>query len=97
MIETMTQADIVDVTPERLDEAVDVLACAFMDSPLIKLFYEGGDDYTRTVREAFGITCEARLALGEYVKGVQVDNRLVGVPASPLQDQSNGPPRWSKV
>jgi ribosomal protein S18 acetylase RimI-like enzyme len=79
MTGTMTQVDVVDVTPERLDEAVDVLACAFMNSPLIKLFYGGGHDYARTVRDAFGITCEARLTLGEYVKGVQINNRLVGV------------------
>jgi GNAT superfamily N-acetyltransferase len=80
MIETLTQVDIVDVPYERLDEAAAVMACAFMDYPLLHLFFaDSGENYVQHVREAFHITCEARLALGEIVKGVQVDNRLVAV------------------
>ena len=77
---TQTATSVVDVTRERLDEAAHVLARAFEDYPLMRyIFEDSGDEYFHHVRDVMRFTCDARLALGYSLKGVEEDGRIVAV------------------
>jgi GNAT superfamily N-acetyltransferase len=81
MYNVQTMQEIIDIPRERLDEAADVFAHAFEDYPLMHYFLaDSGEDYGRQAREAFRITCEIRMVLGDSVKGIlDEEGRLVAV------------------
>lgn len=75
------QPQIIDIPRDRLNEATDVLKRAFGNYPMMTQFFfaNSGEDTVRHVEEAFRITCLIRLELGDHLKGVVVDGRLVAV------------------
>lgn len=77
---TIATTAIVDIPHERVDEAATVLARAFEDYPLMHyILADSGNDYKRHVWDAMRFTCEARLTLGNSLKGVEENGRLVAV------------------
>lgn len=93
MIEQALHMEIIDISAERLDEATKVLASAFADYPLMRAFFKKSESsYPLRVWEAFRICCEARLALGELLKGVVVDGQLVAVACIATPEKKEWPP-----
>lgn len=76
-----TISDAVTDTPrERLEEAVEALALAFEDYPLMRHFFEGREgEYPRLLREFMRFSCEVRLHLGMPLLASVNGGRLAGV------------------
>jgi GNAT superfamily N-acetyltransferase len=80
MVNVSSSRNVIDIPRDRLDEAADVLALAFADYPLWRYFFlEGGIINRQHIWEAFRLTCEARIAKSDPVKGVIQDGRLFAV------------------
>jgi ribosomal protein S18 acetylase RimI-like enzyme len=79
----------VDVRPGSLDAAVEVLALAFDNDPLMKYVFSGAEAYGRGLREVFRFVCEARFDLDWPILGTYTDNHLCGVAClSPPEDKT---------
>ncbi len=65
MIMSTVSAALSDIPHERLEEAVETLALAFEDYPLMRHFFEGREaEYPRLLRGFMRFSCEVRLHLG---------------------------------
>ncbi len=89
----MSSATIVEVHADRLDEAVEVLAEAFVDYEAMRyMLGESGGDYATRLRTLIGYFAESRLSVGSPVLGVAI-NESPELVAAALVDPPNPPLR----
>jgi GNAT superfamily N-acetyltransferase len=80
LISNHANADVANLTWEHLDDAVEVLAAAFVADPLMRyLFQDRSSGYRGHLNELFRFSCEVRLHLRWPLLGVMDGNRLVGI------------------
>lgn len=78
-ISTISDA-VTDIPRERLEEAVEALALAFEDYPLMRHFFEEREgEYPRLLRQFMRFSCEVRLHLGMPLLGNVSGGRIAGV------------------
>jgi ribosomal protein S18 acetylase RimI-like enzyme len=70
---------VIEIAPERLEEAAETLTLAFQDYPLLRHFFQDRDDYEECLRAMFRLSCQWRLALGWPFLGSLSGNRLAAV------------------
>lgn len=68
----------IEICRDYLDEAVEALARAFEDDPLMRYCFSG-PAYFDSVREVHRFVCEARLELGWPIIGTVSGKRITGV------------------
>ena len=85
--------ELVEITADRVDEAVGVLSRAFVASPLVR-FLAGeivtGDD--PRMREWWRFSCAVRTELGWPLLGIESGSRLVAVMGLSLPGEPQWPP-----
>ncbi len=78
-ISTISDA-VTDIPRERLEEAVEALALAFEDYPLMRHFFEEREgECPRLLRQFMRFSCEVRLHLGMPLLGNVSGGRIAGV------------------
>jgi len=85
-------SNLIQVTADSLDEAVEVLALAFENDPFINyLLSHDEKNYFDKVREIFRFVCEARLELGLPLLGGVNHSRPVGVACVSVPEKKDWP------
>jgi len=88
----MYNANCTEIFRDSLDEAVEVLALAFENAPLIRyLLLHQGTVYFSRIREFFRFACEIRLDLGWPLIGTTDNNQLTGVACISIPEKSDWP------
>jgi len=83
---------IIQIPRDDLDQAVEVLALAFENGPLIRyLLPHQGSEYFGQIRELFRFTCEIRLDLGWPLIGILSNTQLTGVTCISLPESKKWP------
>ena len=73
-------AQVIELSPERLDDAAHVLARAFVHYPLMRyILADRGARYDRALEALFRLSCARRLAHGGALLGAIHGSELVGV------------------
>jgi ribosomal protein S18 acetylase RimI-like enzyme len=70
---------VIEIAPERLEEAAETLTIAFQDYPLLRHFFQDRDDYEECLRAMFRLSCQWRLVLGWSLLGSLSGDRLAAV------------------
>ena len=92
-LKNQPDAEIIDISHDRLDDAADVLAKAFENYPLVHYFLEhSGASRYQHLWEAVRIVCEVRVVLNQPVKGILHGGRLVAVACIDTPEQQPWPP-----
>jgi ribosomal protein S18 acetylase RimI-like enzyme len=85
----------IEIGPRYLDAAVEVLALAFQNDPLM-MYACSGPAYASYVREVFRFVCEARWELGWPIIGTTGDSGLNGVACLSAPGEKVWPPSLVK-
>jgi len=88
----MYNAKYTEIFHTSLDVAVEVLALAFENAPLIRyLLPHQGSMYYSQIREFFRFTCETRLDLGWPLIGTLSNTQLTGVACISVPENKDWP------
>jgi GNAT superfamily N-acetyltransferase len=80
MVDLSEHLSLIDITQDRLEEAVEVLMSAFEHSPLMRWFFADNEAcYLVRLRALIQRECRVQLARNWPLKGIVKDTRLVGV------------------
>ncbi|GAB4204870.1 MAG: hypothetical protein OHK0022_30440 [Roseiflexaceae bacterium] len=70
---------VIEIPPERLDEATSLLARAFAHDPLMLHLFDGGPGYRTRLAGFLRYTCEVQFAMGWPLLGLVPRTRLAAV------------------
>jgi ribosomal protein S18 acetylase RimI-like enzyme len=80
MNKSSERAQVIEVSPERLDEAAEVLTLSFLDYPLTQYMFEGhGTRYAEQLHASYRLDCMWIIELGWPFLGALNGEKLVAV------------------
>ncbi|MFC1946789.1 GNAT family N-acetyltransferase [Chloroflexota bacterium] len=83
---------IISITKDTLEEAIEVLARAFEDDPIINYFLSGHtDDHQEMLREIFRYQCLMYIEMGLPIFGTSQNSRITGISCLSVPEKKDRP------